>query len=197
MYKMMTGVKPIKRLAACVIAASVIIAPRPSSAEFVVTLDEIGGNVIATGTGSIDLFDLAFARTGAGFGGMIPDDGDLGVGSGSYDIYTGYTGPASFGPGGLAPATATTGPLIGLGDGFFYVPDGYVSGTALSNSDVFSGATLTSLGVTPGTYTWTWGSGQHADSFTLEVPVPEPASALLISLPIAGMLLARRRSKRM
>jgi hypothetical protein len=39
------------------------------------------------------------------------------------------------------------------------LPDGYVSGSALSDNAAYDSQTFNSLGVTPGTYEWTWGSG--------------------------------------
>jgi hypothetical protein len=48
------------------------------------------------------------------------------------------------------------------------VPAGYVSGTALSDSATYSGATFATLGVTPGTYVWTWGTGAN-QNFTLKI----------------------------
>jgi len=49
------------------------------------------------------------------------------------------------------------------------VPDGYTSNTRLTTSSTYTGATLASLGVTPGTYVWSWGSGATADSLTLQI----------------------------
>ena len=37
----------------------------------------------------------------------------------------------------------------------------------------YSGKTLATLGVTPGTYVWTWGTGAN-QNFTLDIPVPPP-----------------------
>jgi hypothetical protein len=44
-----------------------------------------------------------------------------------------------------------------------------VSGTQLKNTATYTGQTISSLGLTPGTYTWTWGTGAHADSFVLVI----------------------------
>src|SRR5207248_2671894 len=54
------------------------------------------------------------------------------------------------------------------------VPRGYVSGTFLSDRATYSGATLATLGVTPGTYKWTWGTGAN-QNFTLQIKIPGPA----------------------
>lgn len=52
-----------------------------------------------------------------------------------------------------------------------------------------------SLGATPRTYVWTWGSGPTADSFPLDIGVPEPSGILLLALPlgVVGRLTQRRR----
>ena len=57
------------------------------------------------------------------------------------------------------------------------VPTGYVSGTALSGTAVAPNETLSSIGITPGVYTWTYGAG-GADTLTIDVaaPLPEPTS---------------------
>jgi hypothetical protein len=77
------------------------------------------------------------------------------------------------------------------------VPLGYVSGTSLSATSTYAGATLLSLGVTPGTYTWTWGTGVHADSFTLDIVAPAvPDSGSTVSLlgcALLGLAALRRK----
>jgi hypothetical protein len=68
------------------------------------------------------------------------------------------------------------------------VPSGYVSGTSLSDTSTYDGATFASLGVTPGVYKWTWGSGTNADSFKLDiVAVPEPSTWIMMLAGFAGL----------
>ena len=43
----------------------------------------------------------------------------------------------------------------------------------LSGSATYSGKTIATLGVTPGTYVWTWGTGAN-QNFALQIPVPPP-----------------------
>ena len=100
--------------------------------------------------------------------------------SSSVDFYFGLNGPTSFGYGCFnalpAVAAATWSGYSRIIDGdasFLSVPRGYVSGTFLSDSATYSGTTLASLGVTPGTYVWTWGTGAN-QNFTLQIPVPPP-----------------------
>jgi hypothetical protein len=71
------------------------------------------------------------------------------------DAYSGLIGPASFGSGGETPASTDTGDFVGIDGslGHLHVPAGYISGTPLSDSATFDDQTLSSLGVTPGTYT--------------------------------------------
>jgi hypothetical protein len=63
-----------------------------------------------------------------------------------------------------------------------FLPVNYVSGAPLSDSATWDNATIASLGLTPGTYTWTWGSGASADSFTvqIEASTPQPGSMALL-----------------
>ncbi len=82
---------------------------------------------------------------------------------------------------------------------FLAVPTGYVSGAALSDSATWNNATISSLGLTPGTYTWAWGNGATADSFVIDVEaprVPEPASLALLATAVLGLRTARRLTRR-
>lgn len=189
---------PFKRiLLPCMTAVLVLSATRvaPANSVFLVTLTQVGPNVVATGSGTIDLTGLTSFGSAFASPELYPAHGIMGTGpSGTTDIYTGSSGPASFGPGSAAfPSSTSRDPVFledfGLG---IDVPQGYVSGTSLSSSATFDNATLAGLGVTPGTYTWTWDSG--ANSFVLHVVgtvVPEPDSLVLLETGVA--LLAALR----
>ena len=77
------------------------------------------------------------------------------------------------------------------------MPQGYVSGAALSNSMTFNNATFASLGVTPGTYVWTWGTGLPNQNFTLiigGVGVPDGGSTVsLLGFGLLGLAVLRRK----
>ena len=127
---------------------------------------------------------------GLGGGAVIPPNGLVGVGPvaplpGVQMYAPPMSGPASFGTGVASLATSGTGAGVGMNRAAsaFGVPIGYVANTPLGISTAtWSGQTLASLGITPGTYVWTWGAGPTADSFTLIVNAP-PAPAAATSVP--------------
>ena len=113
---------------------------------------------------------LTFITSGQLLSGVIPIFGVLSTGptsGSSYDEYTGASGPTSFGSGFTTLASSGSGDRVGIDgiNGGVFVPFGYVSGTALSDSMTFNNATFASLGVTRGTYVWTWGLERTRSSF--------------------------------
>jgi hypothetical protein len=181
----------MKRLMLSTIAACMILSSS-SRGEFILTFSQGGANVVATGSGTIDLSSLSLvftpivtpvpyidAEAGAIFLGSQPLEGDA---------YAGILGPATFGPGSIALATTSVGDSLGFAAGnappIIIVPPGYVSGQSLSDQSTWHNTTISGLGLTPDTYTWSWGSGPTADSFVLIIPgtisaVPEPGSMIL------------------
>ena len=101
--------------------------------------------------------------------------------------YSGFTTtPSNFGPGaGGGGATSSSGDIFGViwagaPPYTLVVPVGYTTGTAISSTQTFVSQTFSSLGLTPGTYSYTWGSGANADSINVVVggvaPTPTPTS---------------------
>src|SRR5690242_4936841 len=122
-----------------------LLSVRPAQAGYVVTLQQVGPNVVATGSGAIDLSGLAFYQSGSAdpyvspYSVLLPSHGVIGIWTGptssTVDIYAG-AGLRSFGSGGLVSASSGSGDMVGIAGtfwtGFLTVPRGYVSGTALS-----------------------------------------------------------------
>jgi MYXO-CTERM domain-containing protein len=168
-----------------------------ADAGFVVDVSQVGSNVVATGSGSLDLTGLSFLFSGVDSPGVNPGDGVIVVGPPitAVDAYRGATGPTSFGGGSFTPASSSNGDLVAiegaLGD--IVVPEGYVSFTPLSGSATWDNTTIAGLGLTPGTYTYTWGAGGPAQSLTVNV-VPEPSSLAMAGMAVAaGLVMWRRR----
>jgi hypothetical protein len=162
----------------------------PAEAGYVVTLTQQGSDVVATGSGPIDLTGL----TSIGFTGYFSGVAGTGIQGGVIttgqtgavqilDIFTGFTGPASFGSGGFTRANSGSGADVGIITGFgLGLPENYVSGGALSDNSTYDNQTFNSLGVTPGVYEWKWGGGAN-QNFTLEIgTVPEPATWAMMAL---------------
>jgi hypothetical protein len=173
-----------------------------ADAGFVINVTQVGSNVVATGSGSIDLAGLSFLFSGVDSSGVNPGNGVIVIGPPvitSVDVYSGVTGPISFGGGGFTHASSGNGDLVAiegaLGD--IVVPAGYGSGTSLSGSATFDNTTIAGLGLTPGTYVYTWGVGPSADSLTVNV-APEPSSMVtgLIGMVLAGGAIVSRRRHR-
>jgi hypothetical protein len=174
-------------------------------AAYVVDLDQIGSNVVATGSGSLNFSDLTFT----GFDdplsvGINPSSGYLafgnldGSGSGIGDNFVPVSGPALFGSGLFTAADSTTGFVAGIngGAGVVITPSSYSAGSPISGTATWDNRTLASLGVNPGAYVWTWGSA-NADSFTLNVSsIPELSTWAMIMLGFAGLGFAGYRASR-
>lgn len=180
-------------LAAIGLAAT---APR-ANAAYIITINQVGNDVVATGSGSIDTADLTGPNSASWSGMVMPSAGGVWVGSQSGTaVWSGIIGPQSIGPGGRTVASSNSGELTGIfgQPHVLYVPTGYISNSTLSGTSTWSNTTITNLGLTSGTYIWTWGSGADADAFTVNVAaVPEPASFAVVMLPATLALVRRKR----
>jgi VPDSG-CTERM motif len=179
------------------IAVTSLFSVRPVQG-FTITMEQMGSNVVANGSGAINLTGLSFMGPGSLGPGINPFIAYLVTGqTGSGSAYGGFTGPTTFGAPLFTSPNTSSGDFVGFSGSTTFpvllVPQGYVSNTALSNSMTFNNATLASLRVTPGTYVWTWGTGLANQNFTLQirslgVPPPVPDGGSTVSLFGFGLL---------
>ena len=179
--------------AALAIVIACGLSVRPAQAGYIVTLEQVGPNVVATGSGAIDLTGLFPFEELVLSPQIIPAAGVILTGPTTAlptSLYSGFSTLPNFGPGGFAAASSGSGDLVGVIFSTLTVPQGYVSGNALSDSSTYDNATFFSLGVTPGTYEWTWGTGAN-QNFTLQIGpagVPDAGSTIgLLFLSLIGL----------
>jgi hypothetical protein len=198
-----------RMVGASAIGAAMLIGLSASArAGYVVDLTETGGNVVATGSGAIDLTGLESNVLTGGMAFLNPSLWAIRTGPPpftpieGYDAVNGFTGPANFGSGGAIVASSGSGDPVSFFFGFsasdneLDVPQGYVSNSALSDTSTYNGQTFSSLGATPGVYKWTWGTGAN-QNFTLVIgEVPEPSTWAMMLLGFAGLGLAGWRHRR-
>jgi len=203
--KSLEFIKPIPTATLAIVLAWLLsvrpaqaLGPTPAPAVgYIVTLQQVGPNVVATGRGAINLTGLTFFhRTSLSPGidpskrlGFCGDCGTAFMNTGptssvdSYHFFNPSVGAVGFGGGDTTLANSGSGDMVGIDiiADFFVagfpgvvlsVPKGYHSGTALSGSATYSGKTLATLGVRPGTYVWKWGTGAN-QNFTLQI-LPGP-----------------------
>ena len=176
----------------------------PPAQAYTVTLEQVGSNVVATGGGALDLTGLTFEQNFLNAPPQIQANFSLmitGPGGANQSQYVGFTGPTNFGSGDLVFADTGSGDGVGIFGTSIIVPQGYISGAALSSSATFNNATLASLGATPGFYSWTWGDGEN-QFFALEIGsvgvpgVPDGGSTVsLLGCALLGLAALRRKLK--
>lgn len=165
--------------------AGLILAASPAHAVYNIVMTETGGNVVATGSGSINTAGMNLQVLPNTCNVMSPSGRTLCMGSGTAGLYSSLATPLpSFGTGFPAGLSSSSGHPFFVSDRAIYLPAGYVSGSALSSTATWNAKTFASLGVTPGTYTWSFGGGVNADSVVLNiVGATAPASAPLPPIP--------------
>ena len=156
--------------------------PTPSGVEGQVvnmTLLEVGGDVVLSGAGTMNLTSLINVQPFFRSSNLVPQASQFGcglAGPGPFNsrLYTGSTfnSPANFGTGGQTIGSGTGdffGVTLAVSNNQLFVPSGYTSGSFISGTTTFNSTTLATLGATPGTYTWSWGAGVTASSIILQV----------------------------
>jgi hypothetical protein len=188
------------KLKQLVMSATLTFVVSPSAnAGIIIDANQVGSDVVFDYSGSVNTDGLNAFNTGSSLAAGVGTEPPIyfiriGPTGSDQQIYTGLTTIAPyFGTGGYTDASSSSGDVFSLTNflgGAIVVPLDYTSETTISGTMTFSDASISSLNLTPGTYTWTWGSGGNADSATLNIAgaVPEPsAPVLLITLGLSGL----------
>jgi hypothetical protein len=174
------------------------------SAAINVTIEEIGTDVVASWSGTIDVSSLsgvAYPFNDGSF--VIASASAVGSGNAGMFYYTGVFDSVinDFGSGGFKTADSATGTSFSAQfddqQNRIVLPSGFTSGS-ISGSVTFNNETLSSLGITEN-YTFstglTLGAGK-TDTFNFQtIAVPEPSAYAAISGLVALFFLVSRRRR--
>lgn len=187
----------MKKIVLGFVAALLCVAP--ALAEYTLTFEPMGSDVLAVGTGAIDFTGWSLLPGPAPT--IAPSLTSTSVVVGEAASSNVYRGPIGFGGPAIVStltstvtATSGTGDVVGIAtNGRLLVPNGYAAGDPLDGTALYENMTLADLGLTGGSSQWSWStSPTTTDSFTVNV-VPEPGSALLMCIAMSGCVLLRRR----
>ncbi|MGV3661329.1 MAG: autotransporter outer membrane beta-barrel domain-containing protein [Prosthecobacter sp.] len=164
-----------------------------AQADIIIQGQEVGGNVVFTYAGSMDLTGLPAPGSPASFGQLSPS-GRIAFADFAFTTWDGWDFAPfdlNFGPGvgpDARPTTFTGDTFAVLAQfGIIGVPVGYVSGTPLAGTMTFAGETFASMGIDPTTdKTRTLTPFFDIRLFFNVGPPPEQLSAVVSGLPFAN-----------
>jgi hypothetical protein len=177
------------------IFSSTMISALPSQAIIYLQVQQLGNDVVVTGSGKANLTALTFFDDSSTFQNVLTDvqvfAGPSPFNSGAVDLYNGViSGPTSISSNPLLveepDPDASTGDLFGIIADLYRVvlPKGYASNNDLTGVSVFRNISISQLGLVSGQ--WTWGNTNDGtfDSINVDVvpaPLPIFASPLILS----------------
>lgn len=160
-----------------------------SQAIYTININQVGPDVVMSGTGSIDINPaLSSGSLGPcllGGDGFIYTDA-LCIGTDiDGDLYSGVLMPGISLPSAVPTAgSSSSGPNVFLRGTDLYLPPTYASGSPLVNQSTYAGTTLAALGLTVGTQTLFVPSG---DEIVINIGLASPpAPATPASIPTLG-----------
>lgn len=199
----------MKRFVDALLLMSTLLVAGLANAAAVFTIEQVGSDIRVTASGTLITAGLTardpFPNTNSGQGVLDPNPAFVVVGppntsSAYYKIYykddsssnpIEISGPLSFGSSVLLAPSSTTiaSGIFGFNkkSGYVYTPVGFVSGSSISGSSVFSDQSFASLGITANTtsiYTL-----PNNETITVVVGPSVPAPTPVVSNPVIALNL--------
>ena len=179
------------------LVAAALALVQQANAAVIIDVIEIGGNVEATLSGSLDLnATLGFHSQNNSYDGYLASGGNIAFTAASnIDVYNMDGDWTPFGTGGFGSWDSSSGDAWAMfADPRLGVPAGYVSGDSLSSFATKFNSSFAALGFTPGSYVTTLTNGNITDTVTVNIgKIPAPGALALLG--IAGIAGRRRRRK--
>jgi len=203
MFESKTLIISSSSLAAATFLATFTFFTPSTQAAIVINAQEVGGDLLFSYSGSLDLTDFNFTGTfslSTGFTPSFPPQIALGTGEGDSYIGSFLSKPDNFGTGdSVSDSSANIGGLFAIFSPFdqIFVPTGYNGGT-ISGSSQFPGVSFASAGIDTANapYVWTLGNGDTITLQFTQTEVPEPLTMLGASAAIAfGAAFKRRKAQ--
>lgn len=168
-----------------------------ANATYVINVNEVGNDIVITGSGFLNTSGLSFRATSVVSGNSLLGSNFLTLGSGFTDA---WNLPANTYIGGADSInSSSTGNFVGFGNEYLFVPQGYVSGADLGISTAtYLNSTFNSLTLTQGSRSINWGEGRSADNIIINIgaAVPEPSTWAMMLLGFFGVGVALRRRRK-
>lgn len=195
----------ISLLIVVVVAATLFV--NPAKASVVVSVDQVGLDVVATATGSLNTSQLTPTGSASQSGGNISGApffvnglvtlGEWDGGDDNEQVFAALnfsSSPAAPGFTTVEPnvfADINSGPGFRIAGNFFGVRDNYVSGAPLDSSSTWLNKDFVDLELIGGSYVWELTNGE---TVTVNVnTIPEPTATLFLCGTVALACLRRRR----
>jgi len=178
-----------------------------------IVVSESGSDVIFTSSGTINTAVCSSRQSGwillPGDVGLRASTAEIGFGrvGDLVDLCVTYiTGVTSLGSVPAFAGASGVTPAFFIYPNGFWGPPGFTSSTSFANTMTFTGKTIASMGLAPGTYVFTLTNGAASDFITIYIPNTAPVSistiptlsewAMIFMASFIAMFAARRLRRR-
>jgi PEP-CTERM motif-containing protein len=200
----------VMKLSWCLGLAAAALCSAPADATVTININEVGSDIVATASGSLDLTGLVSLGdfNNNGYDSIVSAYAVIEVGvpgpPEAVAVYSTLPGPSNWGSvnvsGGAAAASyaGTQFGIVNVGSGLEVdVPVGYTSGSTILGTSTFLSQSFASLELVPGQYVYTGPNDEIIVNIgPISSAVPEPSTWAMMLLGIGAVGLALRRRTR-